>query len=197
MDESTALPAIAPISRSGQLKSWSSRLSAKDHEAAEAHRRLQRVYTERASIGGRVNDVPEADRLGLAEFLQFAEDAFDGVLSRLRSRIFQERIAASRLLPKGLGKAAAANFVQHVTHVLLHMLVDDTWPARAPRQARPCWKSLRAFPRFRVARSAPRSASVRRRIRGMRLPARRPLRPGFRSRRSGFPGLRPRRPRLR
>lgn len=34
-------------------------LSAKDHEAAEAHRRLQRVYTERASIGGRVHDVPE------------------------------------------------------------------------------------------------------------------------------------------
>jgi hypothetical protein len=34
-------------------------LSAKDHEAAEAHRRLQRVYTERASIGGRVNDVPD------------------------------------------------------------------------------------------------------------------------------------------
>ena len=34
-------------------------LSAKDHEAAEAHRRLQRVYTERASIGLRVTDVPE------------------------------------------------------------------------------------------------------------------------------------------
>ena len=29
-------------------------LSASDHEAAEAHRRLQRVYTERASIGDRI-----------------------------------------------------------------------------------------------------------------------------------------------
>lgn len=34
-------------------------LSAKDEEAAEAHRRLQRVYTERASIGARVTEVPE------------------------------------------------------------------------------------------------------------------------------------------
>ena len=34
-------------------------LSAKDHEAAEAHRKLQRVYTERASIGGRVTGIPE------------------------------------------------------------------------------------------------------------------------------------------
>lgn len=34
-------------------------LSAADHEAAEAHRRLQRVYTERASVGARVSEVPE------------------------------------------------------------------------------------------------------------------------------------------
>jgi len=34
-------------------------LSATDHEAAEAHRRLQRVYTERASVGARVSDIPE------------------------------------------------------------------------------------------------------------------------------------------
>jgi hypothetical protein len=34
-------------------------LSAKDHDAAEAHRRLQRVYTERASIGARVTNPPE------------------------------------------------------------------------------------------------------------------------------------------
>ena len=34
-------------------------LSAADQDAAEAHRRLQRVYTERASIGGRVKEVPE------------------------------------------------------------------------------------------------------------------------------------------
>lgn len=34
-------------------------LSAKDREAAEAHRRLQRVYTERASIGSRITEVPE------------------------------------------------------------------------------------------------------------------------------------------
>ena len=34
-------------------------LSAKDHDAAEAHRRLQRVYTERASVGSRVTNVPE------------------------------------------------------------------------------------------------------------------------------------------
>jgi len=34
-------------------------MSAKDHEAAEAHRKLQRVYTERASIGGRTTEVRE------------------------------------------------------------------------------------------------------------------------------------------
>jgi hypothetical protein len=34
-------------------------LSAADHEASEAHRKLQRVYTERASIGARVTEIPE------------------------------------------------------------------------------------------------------------------------------------------
>jgi hypothetical protein len=34
-------------------------MTAKDDEAAEAHRRLQRVYTERASIGSRITEVPE------------------------------------------------------------------------------------------------------------------------------------------
>ena len=34
-------------------------LSATDDDAAEAHRRLQRVYTERASVGARVTEVPE------------------------------------------------------------------------------------------------------------------------------------------
>ena len=34
-------------------------LSAADRDAAEAHRRLQRVYTERASIGARVTELPE------------------------------------------------------------------------------------------------------------------------------------------
>ena len=34
-------------------------LSASDHEAAEAHRKLQRVYVERASVGARVTEVPE------------------------------------------------------------------------------------------------------------------------------------------
>jgi hypothetical protein len=34
-------------------------MSAKDHDAAEAHRKLQRVYTERASIGARVTEVRE------------------------------------------------------------------------------------------------------------------------------------------
>jgi hypothetical protein len=34
-------------------------MSATDAEAADAHRRLQRVYTERASIGSRITDVPE------------------------------------------------------------------------------------------------------------------------------------------
>lgn len=33
--------------------------SATDRDAADAHRRLQRVYTERASIGARMADVPE------------------------------------------------------------------------------------------------------------------------------------------
>jgi hypothetical protein len=34
-------------------------LSASDREAADAHRRLQRVYTERASIGSRITEIPE------------------------------------------------------------------------------------------------------------------------------------------
>ena len=34
-------------------------MSATDREAADAHRRLQRVYTERASVGARITDVPE------------------------------------------------------------------------------------------------------------------------------------------
>ena len=34
-------------------------LLAADDDAAEAHRRLQRVYTERASVGARVTEVPE------------------------------------------------------------------------------------------------------------------------------------------
>lgn len=34
-------------------------LSASDEEAAEAHRKLQRVYVERASVGARVTEVPE------------------------------------------------------------------------------------------------------------------------------------------
>ena len=34
-------------------------LSAADDEAAEAHRKLQRVYTERASIGSRITEPPE------------------------------------------------------------------------------------------------------------------------------------------
>ena len=34
-------------------------MSATDQEAADAHRRLQRVYTERASVGARITDVPE------------------------------------------------------------------------------------------------------------------------------------------
>lgn len=34
-------------------------LTAEDQDAAEAHRKLQRVYTERASVGARVSEVPE------------------------------------------------------------------------------------------------------------------------------------------
>jgi hypothetical protein len=34
-------------------------LGASDEEAAAAHRKLQRVYTERASVGARVTEVPE------------------------------------------------------------------------------------------------------------------------------------------
>ena len=34
-------------------------LAASDEEAAAAHRKLQRVYTERASVGARISGVPE------------------------------------------------------------------------------------------------------------------------------------------
>ena len=34
-------------------------LAAEDKDAAAAHRKLQRVYTERASIGARITEVPE------------------------------------------------------------------------------------------------------------------------------------------
>jgi len=33
-------------------------LSAADEEAAAAHRRMQRVYLERASVGARLSEVP-------------------------------------------------------------------------------------------------------------------------------------------
>jgi hypothetical protein len=34
-------------------------LTAADSDAAEAHRKLQRVYTERASVGSRVTELPD------------------------------------------------------------------------------------------------------------------------------------------
>jgi hypothetical protein len=34
-------------------------LSASDEGAAAAHRKLQRVYVERASVGARVTEIPE------------------------------------------------------------------------------------------------------------------------------------------
>jgi hypothetical protein len=34
-------------------------LAADDEHAAEAHRKLQRVYTERASVGARITEVRE------------------------------------------------------------------------------------------------------------------------------------------
>lgn len=34
-------------------------LAAQDDEAAAAHRKMQRVYTERASVGARATEVPE------------------------------------------------------------------------------------------------------------------------------------------
>ena len=37
-------------------------LSAADSDAAEAHRRMQRVYTERASVGARDTEI--ADQIG-------------------------------------------------------------------------------------------------------------------------------------
>lgn len=59
MDQSTSVTGDRAYFAQRAAEELELALSAKDHEAAEAHRRLQRVYTERASIGLRVTDVPE------------------------------------------------------------------------------------------------------------------------------------------
>ena len=48
----------ASISRSGPPKSRSARVAATDPDVAEAHRRMQRAYLERASAGDRPGNAP-------------------------------------------------------------------------------------------------------------------------------------------
>jgi hypothetical protein len=59
MDESTSNTGDRAYFAQRAAEELELALAARDHEAAEAHRRLQRVYTERASVGGRITGVPE------------------------------------------------------------------------------------------------------------------------------------------
>ncbi len=59
MDESTSVTGDRAYFAQRAAEELELTLSARDHEAAEAHRRLQRVYTERASVGARITDIPE------------------------------------------------------------------------------------------------------------------------------------------
>lgn len=59
MDESTSVTGDRAYFAQRAAEELELSLSARDHEAAEAHRRLQRVYTERASVGARITDIPE------------------------------------------------------------------------------------------------------------------------------------------
>ena len=59
MDQSTSVTGDRAYFAQRAAEELELALSARDHEAAEAHRRLQRVYTERASIGSRITNVPE------------------------------------------------------------------------------------------------------------------------------------------
>ena len=59
MDQSTNVPGDRAYFAQRAAEELELALSASDHDAAEAHRRLQRVYIERASIGSRITQVPE------------------------------------------------------------------------------------------------------------------------------------------
>jgi hypothetical protein len=59
MDESTSVTGDRAYFAQRAAEELELALSARDREAAEAHRRLQRVYTERASVGARASNMPE------------------------------------------------------------------------------------------------------------------------------------------
>jgi hypothetical protein len=59
MDESTSVTGDRAYFAQRAAEELELALSARDREAAEAHRRLQRVYTERASVGARASTMPE------------------------------------------------------------------------------------------------------------------------------------------
>ena len=59
MDQSSNVPGDRAYFAQRAAEELELALSANDRDAAEAHRRLQRVYIERASIGSRITQVPE------------------------------------------------------------------------------------------------------------------------------------------
>jgi hypothetical protein len=59
MDESAAITGDRAYFAQRAAEELERALSATDKEAAAAHRKLQRVYTERASVGDRSTDASE------------------------------------------------------------------------------------------------------------------------------------------
>jgi len=59
MDQSSNIPGDRVYFAQRAAEELELALSASDRDAADAHRRLQRVYIERASIGSRITQVPE------------------------------------------------------------------------------------------------------------------------------------------
>ena len=59
MDQSSNIPGDRVYFAQRAAEEQELALSASDRDAADAHRRLQRVYIERASIGSRITQVPE------------------------------------------------------------------------------------------------------------------------------------------
>ena len=113
-------PRTASISRAARPRSRSCAEPPRDPEVAEAHRKLQRAYLERASVGDR-----PASRPSRSAELSPRRRAGARRSSRAASRALSSRAAfeprdsrsASSLLQL-VGEAAGAHFRQHLGHAL-------------------------------------------------------------------------------
>ena len=159
---------------------------------AEAHRKLQRAYLERASVGDRPQDAAAADRLISSWRRRGARKVSSISVSRASSRaLLEPRIAARFLFPELVGEAAGADFGQHLGHARADAFVDDPPSAEQRAELGSVGNDLAhagdpaRFDQFGDA------ASARRRIRDRRPRATRRPRPASRTRRSAARGRRP------